>query len=148
MTPKTFKPFAACSVFRPDDVETPGEYQDEFNVAGRKLWVLKTDPQFALIKAGLGPTPYGTPLQNWMRACDKKDQACMKGIQALQPYSVGIAAADATGHAQTPPLAAGRYWIVSDAKVDSKHVMWCQPVDVKGAEAAVTLDRRNVMPVD
>jgi hypothetical protein len=118
------------------------------NVVGRKLWVLKTDPQFALINAGLGPTPYGTPLQNWMRACDKKDQACIKGMQALQPYSVGIATADATGHAQTPPLAAGRCWVASDAKVDHKHVMWSQPVDVKGAEAAVTLDGRNVMPVD
>ncbi len=117
-------------------------------VAGRRLWVLKTDPQFALINAGLGPTPYGNPLQNWMRACDKKDQACMKGMQALQPYSVGIATADATGHAQTPPLAAGRYWVVSDAKIDNKHVMWLQPVDVKGAEAAVTLDKRNVMRVD
>ena len=118
------------------------------HVAGRKLWVLKADPQFALIKAGIGPTPYGNPLQNWIRACEKKDQVCMTGMQALQPYSVGIATADATGHAQTPPLSAGRYWVLSDAKIDNKHVVWNQPVDVKGADAAVTLDRRNVMSVD
>jgi hypothetical protein len=117
-------------------------------VAGRKLWVLKTDPQFALIRAGLTSTPYGTVLQNWMRACDKRDQACFTGMQALQPYSVGIATADASGHAQTPPLAAGRYWILSDAKVDNKHLMWNQPVDVKGADANLTLDKRNAMAVD
>lgn len=117
-------------------------------VAGRKFWVLKTDPQFALIKAGLTSTPYGTVLQNWMRACEKRDQTCATGMQALQPYSVGFATADASGHAQTPPLPAGRYWVLSDAKVDSKHLMWLQPVDVKGAEASVTLDKRNAMSVD
>jgi len=117
-------------------------------VAGRKLWVLKSDPNFALIKAGLTSTPYGTVLQNWMRACEKKDQACMTGMQALQPYSVGIATADAAGHAQTPPLPAGRYWVLSDARIDNKHVMWLQPVDVKGAESSVTLDKRNAMSVD
>ena len=118
------------------------------NVAGRKLWVLKSDPQFALIKAGLTSTPYGTVLQNWMRACDKREKACTTGAQALQAYSVGIATTDATGHAQTPPLAAGRYWVLSDAKVDNKHLMWMQLVDVKGADATVTFDKRNAMPVD
>jgi hypothetical protein len=45
----------------------------------------ETDPQFALIKAGLGPAPYASPRQNWMHACEKKDQACMTAMQALQP---------------------------------------------------------------
>lgn len=118
------------------------------NVAGRKLWVLKADPNFTLIKAGITSNPYGTVLQNWMRACQKKDQTCVTGMQALQPYSVGFAMADATGHAKTPPLAAGRYWVLSDAKVDNKHLMWMQPVDVKGADASLTFDKRNAMPVD
>ena len=117
-------------------------------VAGRKLWVLKTDPQFALIKAGVTSTPSGTVLQNWMRACEKRDKTCVSGMQALQPYSVGFVAADATGHARTPPLPAGRYWVLSDAKIDNKHLMWLQPVDVKGAEASLTFDKRNAMPVD
>jgi hypothetical protein len=118
------------------------------NVAGRKLWVLKADPNFTLIKAGITSNPYGTVLQNWMRACQKKDHACMTGMQALQPYSVGIAMADATGHAKTPPLATGRYWVLSDANVDNKHLMWMQPVDVNGAGASLTFDKRNAMPVD
>jgi hypothetical protein len=117
-------------------------------VAGRKLWVLKSDPNFVLIKAGVTSTPYGTVLQNWMRACEKRDQTCMNGMQALQSYSVGIATADAAGHAQTPPLPAGRYWVLSDARIDNQHLMWLQPVDVKGAEASVTLDKRNAMPVN
>jgi hypothetical protein len=117
-------------------------------VAGRKLWVLKSDPNFVLIKAGVTSTPYGSVMQNWMRACEKREQICMTGMQALQPYSVGIATADAVGHAQTPALPAGRYWVLSDAKIDNKHLMWLQPVDVKGAEASVTLDKRNAMPVD
>ena len=106
-------------------------------VAGRKLSVPKTDPQFALIKAGVTSTPSGTVLQNWMRACEKRDKTCVSGMQALQPYSVGFVAADATGHARTPPLPAGRYWVLSDAKIDNKHLMWLQPVDVKGTEASL-----------
>jgi hypothetical protein len=117
-------------------------------VAGRKVWVLKSDPNFVLIKAGVTSTPYGTVMQNWMRACEKREQICMTGMQALQPYSVGIATADAVGHAQTPVLPAGRYWVLSDAKIDNKHMMWLQPVDVRSAETSVTLDKRNAMAVD
>jgi hypothetical protein len=118
------------------------------NVSGRKLWVLRADPQFALIRSGLTSTPDGTVLQNWMRACQKREQACATGAQALKAYSVGIATTDGNGHAQTPPLPAGRYWVLSDAKVDNKRLMWNQPVDVKGADASLTLDPRNAMPVD
>jgi hypothetical protein len=117
-------------------------------VGGRKLWVLKADPQFALIRGGVTSTPYGTPLQNWMRACYKREHACEQGVVALKPYTVGIATTDATGHAQTPPLPSGRYWVMSDAKVDDKRVMWNQPVDVKGTDASVMLDRRNAMPME
>jgi hypothetical protein len=127
---------------------TVGATSSTDKVAGRKLWVLKGDPQFTLIRAGLTSTPYGTVLQNWMRACQKRDQICATGMQALQGQSVGFATTDGGGHAQTPPLPAGRYWVLSDAKVDNKHLMWSQPVDVKGAEASVTLDQRNAMPVD
>jgi hypothetical protein len=118
------------------------------NVSGRKLWILKTDPQFALIKGGITSTPDGSVLQNWMRACQKRDRTCAAGAQALNPYSVGFATTDANGHAHTPPLPAGRYWVLSDAKVDNTRLMWNQPVDVKGADASLTLDRRNAMPVD
>ncbi len=118
------------------------------NVAGRKIWILKADPQFALIRGGLTSTPYGTVLQNWMRACHQKQQACAAGMQALQPYSVGFATLDANGQARSPHLPAGRYWVLSDAKVENKHVMWHQPVDVKGAAASLTLDQSNVMAVD
>lgn len=119
------------------------------NVSGRKLWVLKADPQIALIKGGLTSTPYGSPLQTWMRACYSRTQACQQGALALKVFTVGIATTDATGHAQTLPLPMGRYWVLGDAKIDTnKHVMWNQPVDVKGADASVTLDRRNAMPVE
>jgi len=69
-------------------------------------------------------------------------------MQALQPVSVGFATADAGGHAKTPPLAAGRYWVLSDARFDNRHIMWHQPVDVKGSEASLTLDQRNAISVN
>ena len=47
-----------------------------------------------------------------------------------------------------PSLPPGRYWVLSDAKVANKHVMWNQPVDVKSSVKSLTLDERNSMPVD
>ena len=117
-------------------------------VAGRKFWVLKSDAQVALIKGGIQSTPYASVLQNWMRACLAHAPDCEKGAMALKPYSVGIATSDTAGHAKTPMLPAGRYWVLSDAKVDNKHVMWNVPIDVNTGEKVVTLDRRNAMPVD
>ena len=110
--------------------------------------MLKQDAQVALIKGGITNTPYGTVLQTWMRACTAHAPACQQGALALKPYSVGLATTDATGHAHTPPLPPGRYWVLSDAKVANKHLMWNQPVDVGTNEKLVTLDERNAMPVD
>ena len=116
-------------------------------VAGRTLWVLKQDAQVALIRGGLKSTPYATVLQNWMRACAEKTPDCEKGIRALQAFSVGYVTTDANGHAQTP-LPAGRYWVLSDAKVGGKRMMWHELVDVKAGNQSLTLDQRNAMPVE
>jgi len=118
------------------------------NVSGRKLWVLKEDPQVALNKGGLKSTPDGSALQNWLRACYTKDAACAKGANVLKAYSVGIATTDASGHAKTRPLPAGRYWVLSQAQVDDKHLMWNERVEVKGGDKSLTLDARNAKAVD
>ncbi len=102
----------------------------------------------ALIKGGLKSTPDGSVLQNWVRACAQQAPDCEKGARALQPYSVGMATTDANGHAQTPRLPAGRYWVLADAKVGDKRVMWNEPVDLKAGDRSITLDRRNALPVD
>jgi hypothetical protein len=117
-------------------------------IAGRALWILKDDAQVALIKGGLQSTPYGSVLQNWIRACQSRAPECQQGALALKAYSIGIATTDENGHAQTPPLPAGRYWVLSDAKVDNRRVMWNVPIDLKAGPAALTLDQRNATPVD
>jgi len=125
-----------------------GAPSPENKVQGRPLWVLKQDAQVALIKGGVTNTPDATVLQTWMRSCAPPGPVCQKGIAALRAYSVGILAADASGHAQTPPLPAGRYWVLSDAHVANRHVMWNQPFDVRDADKSLTLDGHNAMPVD
>ena len=117
-------------------------------VAGRKLMVLKQDPQVALIRGGLKSTPYASVLQNWMRACVQRTSDCEKGARALQAVTVGIATTDADGRAQTPPLPAGRYWVLSDAMVGNKRLMWHELVDLKTGNQSLTLDQRNALPVD
>ena len=127
---------------------TVGATSSSDKIAGRKLLVLKADPQTVLVAGGLASTTHGTPLQTWMRACQQRTQACQQGAIALKVYTVGIATTDATGHARTPPLPTGRYWVVSDAKVSNRHMMWNQPVEVKGVDASVTLGPGNATPVE
>ncbi|MGA7951788.1 MAG: hypothetical protein WCA45_16780, partial [Thiobacillaceae bacterium] len=123
---------------------TPGS----INVGARILWVLSKDAQLALIEGGLQSTHDGTALQNWVRACRSRLPACQEGAKALKNYTIGIATTDTTGHAQSPRLPAARYWIFCDGKVGTRHMMWNQPVDLKGGSASLTLDERNAMPVD
>jgi hypothetical protein len=125
-----------------------GEPSAQNKVAGRPLWVLREDAQVALAKGGIAHAPNATVLQTWMRSCAPPGPVCQKGSLALKPYSVGLVTADATGHAQTPALPAGRYWVLSDAHIANRHVMWNQPVDVRGGDRSLTLDQRNAMPVD
>jgi hypothetical protein len=120
---------------------------DKNSAAGRRLLVLKQDPQFALIKGGIKSTPYATVLQNWVRACLAKTPDCEKGARALQPFIVGSVTTDASGHAQPAALPTGRYWVFGDAKVGDKRLMWHELVDLKG-DRSVTLDLRNAMPVE
>jgi len=52
-------------------------------------------------------------------------------------------------HCRTPPLAVGRYWVLRDAKIDSRRrLMWNQLVDLKAGTNSLTLDGQNSMPVD
>jgi hypothetical protein len=118
------------------------------NVTGRKLLVLKEDPQVALIKGGLKSSPYGSVLQNWLRACVQQAPDCEKGGQALRPRIVEIATTDATGRAQTQSLPAGLYWVLSDAMVGNKRMMWHELVDLRSGGRSLTLDQRNAKPVD
>ena len=118
------------------------------NVANRKLWVLKKEPRQALIAAGLPDNANGNALQNWIRACQARAPACQQGGTALKPYMLGIATTDANGHAQSPPLPAGRYWVFADGRIDNRPMLWNQPVDVRSGPASLVLDAHNATPVD
>jgi hypothetical protein len=118
------------------------------NVANRKLWVLKAEPRRTLIAAGMPDNASGNALQNWIRACQTRAPACQQGGSALKPYMLGIATTDANGHAQSPPLPAGRYWVFGDGRIDNRPMLWSQAVDVRGGPASLTLDQHNATPVD
>lgn len=152
--PATVATAAPPSAARPDSTTggvidfSVGTPSSENKVAGRTLWLLKQDAQVALIKGGLKSTPNASVLQNWMRACAERTPDCQKGVLALNAYSVGYIKTDANGHAVTPPLPAGRYWVLSDTKIGDKKVMWHELVDVRAGTQSVTLDQRNALPVE
>ena len=152
--PATVATAAPPSAARPDSTTggvidfSVGTPSPENRVAGRTLWLLKQDAQVALIKGGLKSTPNASVLQSWMRACAERTPDCQKGVLALNAYSVGYIKTDANGHAVTPPLPAGRYWVLSDTKLGDKKVMWHELVDVRSGTQSVTLDQRNALPVE
>jgi hypothetical protein len=117
-------------------------------VANRKLWVLKKEPRQTLIAAGMPDNGSGNALQNWIRACQAHAPTCQQGGLALKPYLLGVATTDANGHAQSPPLPAGRYWVFGDGRIDNRPMLWNQPVDVRGGPASLTLDEHNASPVN
>jgi len=45
-------------------------------------------------------------------------------------------------------LPAGRYWVLSDAKVGNQRLMWHELVDLRSGNQSLTLDQRNAVPVD
>jgi len=87
-------------------------------------------------------------LQNWIRACQAREPACQQGGIALKPHMLGIATTDASGHAQSPPLPPGRYWVFGDGRIDNRPMIWDQPVDVRGGPASLTLDAHNATPLN
>ncbi|HUP10162.1 MAG TPA: hypothetical protein VMU47_23625 [Caldimonas sp.] len=125
-----------------------GNSAGTLNVANRKLWVLKREPRQALVAAGMPDNANGNALQNWIRACQSRAPSCQQGGLALKPYLLGIATTDASGHAQSPPLPAGRYWVFGDGRIDNRPMLWNQVVDVRGGPASLKLDQNNATPVD
>jgi hypothetical protein len=74
------------------------------------------------------------------------DAAVFRFTHARLPSQ--IATTDAGGRARTQSLPAGRYWVLSDAMVGGKRMMWHELVEVRSGDQLLTLDQRNARPVD
>jgi hypothetical protein len=114
--------------------------------AGTRIWVTKEDPNNNLVKAGFGADA-GTPVEKLFAACNigngGNQASCNRGMNAMVAGALGIAQTDAQGHARTPALPPGRYYVVGFVPYKGHSLLWHLPVDVKSGANALSLEPQN-----
>jgi hypothetical protein len=118
---------------------TPGYFTP---FAGIQIWVTFEEPTSALAKAGITPAADG-PLVDWFKADCRIPGHCVRDWHAMTGRALGSVKTDSAGHAETPPIAAGRYYLVGVAPYQGGTLFWHLPVDVQPGSNTVTLDQTN-----
>jgi len=112
-------------------------------LAGHRFIVLRHSAEVALTGAGFRPAPGMTPFAAWSGECERRTAACQQGLRGLMADGLGVLTTDALGKAQTPPLAAGAYYVFGSARQGGQELLWNQRVELKQGSNALTLDRGN-----
>ena len=116
---------------------TPGRFAP---MAGVRVWVTREDPENALVRAGI---PVRGDLVTEIDSDCHDITACTRDWKAMTVSALGFVTTDANGHAQTPVMKPGRYYLVGVAPYQGRHLFWHHAIDMRNAPAAVTLDQTN-----
>jgi hypothetical protein len=108
---------------------------------GIRIWVTPENPQDAMVKAGL--VAAGGSLSDKVLADCGDVVACTRDLKLMTAQALGSVLIDATGHAQTPTVPAGRYFLVGIAPYGGKLLFWSQSVNLQSGGNSVTLDQTN-----
>jgi hypothetical protein len=115
--------------------------------AGTRFFITSQNPDTSLVRAGFAPPPGGQPIDGLFNACKLNQggtqERCNQGMQALTSGSLGAAALDSDGHAETGALAPGRYYVVGFTPYQGHSLIWHLPVDLKPGANAVSLTPQN-----
>jgi hypothetical protein len=115
--------------------------------AGTQIWVTKENPDSSLAKAGFAADGGAQPIDKLFAACKVgqggSQSSCSRGMQAMIAGSLGVARTDPDGHARTPALPPGRYYVVGFVPYQGHSLLWHLPVDVKAGANAMSLEPRN-----
>jgi hypothetical protein len=110
-------------------------------IPGIHIWVTPENPQDAMVKAGL--LAEGASLGAKFSADCADVATCAKDLQVLTAKALGSVLTDAAGHAQTPTIPAGRYFLVGFAPYNGKVLFWSHEVDLQPGANSVKLDQTN-----
>lgn len=115
--------------------------------AGTQIWVTKENPDSNLVKAGFAADAGAPPIEKLFAACKVgqggSQASCSRGMQAMIAGSLGVARTDPDGHARTPALAPGRYYVVGFVPYQGHSLLWHLPVDVKAGANTMSLEPQN-----
>ncbi len=106
------------------------------------LWVMMQDPQATYLAAGL-PLPDGVSLQAKIASDCRSVPVCLGEIVATVKGALGRVMTDAQGHAQTPPMRPGAYYVVGVSASQGKPLIWVLPVVLQPGLNTVTLNQVN-----
>ncbi|HKB95977.1 MAG TPA: hypothetical protein VKB94_03950, partial [Rhizomicrobium sp.] len=109
--------------------------------AGIQIWVTREDPEAGLIRAGFPQGP--GPLAERLVADCRIPANCIRDWKAMTSTALGSIRTDAAGHAHTPSIPAGRYYLVGIAPYQGKALFWRRPVNLQAGSNGVVLDQTN-----
>jgi len=116
---------------------TPGQFTP---FAGIQIWVTREDPEASLRRAGI---PQEGPLLTSLVADCHIPANCVRDWKAMTSTALGSIRTDAAGHAHTPSIPAGRYYLVGLAPYHGKALFWRQAVNLQAGSNSVMLDQTN-----
>jgi hypothetical protein len=109
---------------------------------GLQFWVTPQNPAEALAAAGIMPAS-SRSVGEFLNADCRNQANCIRDWNTMTGRALGSVRTDAAGHARTPPIQAGRYYIVGFAPDKTRGLFWSLPVDARPGSNAVTLNQTN-----
>lgn len=139
----------------PPPVRTRGETRLNFTIgsaapgrfapfAGVKIWVTRQDPTMALMQANI---PVRGDLVTEIDSDCHDIKACLRDWKAMTKGALGFITTDASGHALTPVMNPGRYFLVGIAPYQGRHLFWHRSIDIRAGTNVVTLDQTNASTI-
>ena len=95
-----------------------------------------------------GATPKVAPLAAWLYSCQIQSPVCQQALLEARPNAVSEARADLNGKATLPGVPAGTYYLFAIAPYNKQALLWDLRVDLKPGANSITLDQRNVAPLE
>jgi hypothetical protein len=116
--------------------------------AGTQIYVTTRNPDVALAQAGFAGDAGGPPIEKLFAACKSPAQGgvqanCARGMTAMFNGALGAAAIDPSGHAQTPGIPPGHYYLVGFTPYQGHALIWHLPVDLRPGANSAALTPQN-----
>jgi hypothetical protein len=106
-----------------------------------RILVLPENPDDVLVRAGY--VPAGGSLAEKFSADCRNVQNCARDLQLMTMKALGVVRTDPAGHAQTPNIVAGRYYLFAIAPYQNKRLIWSQAVNLQTGSNSMNLDQTN-----
>lgn len=95
-----------------------------------------------------GSPTKATPLAVWAYACQTQSPMCQQALYEMRPNAVSEVKMGSNGRASFPGVPAGSYYLYTVTAHNRQFLVWDLRVDLKPGANSITLDSRNVAPLD